>query len=588
MSLPLQKCRYLLRRKIFYVAISLCLASLLAIWLVPNLYQKPLPLVVVSKSRLDEPAPDGISTASTWQESPQFHGPLPLATVEQNHLADAEAYPDAALPRLIYYPSDTQAVVGVAYDKEADYPEKSPFEPEDSAVDALVRRSVAELGFGPPENPLRDFIERGNRVVIKPNIEGPGKFQCTHPSVVRTIIVMAAQAGAKEIIVAESSPMYFTEKILIDSGYKKMVEDLIKSGLPHAQGLPPCRLVLRNLDGTNWSWVDTGAASAYPGEEFSDKDLLTSLTSGTYHRQTDSHGRNPNGRVLNQNAIFDSLFDADVVINVPRLKVHLFLINTLAIKNFVGITVSSTLGIQQIGNMNRVAHSGTKSGPDHMVWGFGNDILWRELANIQRAVIYWKNGEMKPSPQRKLLCVLDAVCAGDGQHGNGPKVQLGYILASVDPIAIDAVGSRLMRYDFRSIPVINNAPIVPSHPWGTNDPARILLKGDPIGPWANRLFKNPYSNLEEFKRVVINDLQQPKLLKQNCRQGKQGKIIISVKSDDACVVYLHYGEGKDIKTVRMEKNGKEFKTAIPAELQPFKCFLTAHDRYFNSAQYVVD
>lgn len=587
LALPRRLCKNLLGRRILRIAIPLCLVAFLAAWLVPRLFQDPLPVAAVAQNHRAEPAADGITAASEWVDSPLIQDPLPLAAVAQNHLADAAAYPVADFPRYIVYPSDKQAVVGVAYDPNADYPETSPFNPQGNAVDVLVRRAVAELGFGPPENPLRDFIEHGYRVVIKPNIEGGAKFQCTHPSVVRTIIDIAAQAGAAEIIVAESSPFYYTEQSLQDSGYAKMVKKLKSAGLPRVPGLPPCRLVLRNLEGTCWSWVDTGAASAYPAGEFADTDLLTSLGKRTYHRQTDSHGRNPNGRVLNKNAVYDTMFDADVIINVPRLKVHLFVINTLAIKNFVGITVSSTSGINKVGNMNRVAHSGTKNGPDHMVWGFGNDILWRELANIQRAVIYWKNGEMKPAPQRKMLCILDAVCAGDGPHGKGPKVQVGYVLASVDPIAVDAVGSRLMRYDFRSIPVINNAPMVPSHPWGTNDPARILLQGDPIGPGADRLFSNPHSKFDEFRQVIIHDLEPPKLKNPDVLHKNQGVHVVEVKSEDAAVIFLHYNEGDGIKTVRMEKNGNEFKAVVPAQSTPRKFILTAHDRFFNSARYVI-
>jgi len=500
-----------------------------------------------------------------------FGPALPLALIDQRHLADRSSYDAAEFSPRLEYPSATEAAVSVAYDPKADYPAASPFDPQDNSVYPLVRRAVAALGLGTPDNPLKGFIGQGQRVLIKPNLEGAGQFQCTHPSVVRAVIDLAAQAGAAEIIVADCSPCLCTKQAIEGSGYIKMIDEL------NARR-PPCRLILRNLDGTAWSWVDTGPASAYPPGKFTDADLATSEGDNTYHQQTDSHGRNPHGRLLNQNAVFDSLFNADVIINVPRLKVHGMIINTLAIKNFVGVTVSSTTGTKAAENTYRIAHYGTAKGPKHMVQGFGNDILWRELANVWRAVIYWKDGTMHPTPQRKMLCVLDAVCAGNGSHGNGPKVQPGYVLASVDPIAIDAVGSRLMRYDFRQVPIINNAPAVPSHPWGTNDPARIRLIGDPIGPGLGLLFANPYDKEKEFKNVIITDLDPPQLGTPRITTNA-GTLTITVDSPDACAVFLRYSLNGDEKIVRMARKKNAFSAAVPADAE--ECRVEAHDRFFN-------
>ena len=216
-----------------------------------------------------------------------------------------------------------------------------------------------------------------------------------------------------------------------------------------------------------------------------------------------------------------------------------------------------------------------------MVQCFGNDILWRELANINRAMFYWKDGEMKDVPQRKVLCVLDAVSAGNGSHGGGPKVKVGAVLASVDPIAVDAVGSRLMRYDFRSIPPINNAPSVPSHPWGTNDPAAIRLVGDMIGPKVGLLFSNPFDKEKEFKQVVIDDLEPPAVA-EPVIEAKGGKLTASVKCEGACTVFLYCTRNGATSIVRMARQGDTFTAAVPAGPAEFR--LVAQDRFFNSTQ----
>ena len=49
--------------------------------------------------------------------------------------------------------------------------------------------------------------------------------------------------------------------------------------------------------------------------------------------------------------------------------------------------------------------------------------------------------------KRPDLCLVDAVVALTGMHLSGTPKKLGLILASFDPLAIDAVGSRLLGHD---------------------------------------------------------------------------------------------------------------------------------------------
>jgi len=504
--------------------------------------------------------------------APLLRGRAPLALVGRHHLADETSYDAAELSTALIYPSPKEAIVSVARDGRADYVSDSPHDEEDNPVYPLVWRAVSQLGLGSADNPLEGFIEPGDRVLIKPNLEGHSPLQHTRPCVVRPLIDMAAQAGAGEIIVADSAPVNKTQEVLEETGYIRMVADLNKRPIP-------CKLTVCNLDKTPWSWVNPGEASAYTPGQFKDGDLC-SAAGNRYHQNPDSHGRTTGGRILNWYALYDLPFDADVVINVPRLKVHSIMINTLAIKNLVGITAWSTAGDKESGGFARIAHFGSQDGPEHIVKGFGNDIAWRELANINRALLYWKDGKMHDSPQRKVLNVLDAIACGDGSHGAGPKVNVGTILASVDPIAIDAVGSRLMCYDFRYIPIINNAPGVPSHPWGTHDPAKVRLVGDPIDESINHLFSNPWDKTDEFKLLGVRDLSPPRPV--GPRPAiKQGKLVISVDCPDASAVFLYYKQGPGaFSPVRMARRCGSFSYSLPD--RPTDYYYVAQDKYFNT------
>ena len=53
--------------------------------------------------------------------------------------------------------------------------------------------------------------------------------------------------------------------------------------------------------------------------------------------------------------------------------------------------------------------------------------------------------------RRPDLCVVDAAVALRGSHLAGTPARLGLILAGDDPVAVDAVGSRLLGHDPRRI-----------------------------------------------------------------------------------------------------------------------------------------
>jgi uncharacterized protein (DUF362 family) len=54
---------------------------------------------------------------------------------------------------------------------------------------------------------METIVHKGDRVVIKPNLawaRGPETGACTHPEVLKAVIQLAQQAGAKEVLVVEN------------------------------------------------------------------------------------------------------------------------------------------------------------------------------------------------------------------------------------------------------------------------------------------------------------------------------------------------------------------------------------------------
>ncbi len=67
---------------------------------------------------------------------------------------------------------------------------------------AITREAIKALGG------MNRFIRRGEKVIIKPNIgwdRTPELAACTNPEVVRTLVELVLEAGAKEVIVTDNS-----------------------------------------------------------------------------------------------------------------------------------------------------------------------------------------------------------------------------------------------------------------------------------------------------------------------------------------------------------------------------------------------
>lgn len=108
------------------------------------------------------------------------------------------------------------------------------------------------------------------------------------------------------------------------------------------------------------------------------------------------------------------------IISLPILKDHSFTKTTIAMKNMFGLAPAP----RYRGSWNK---SKLHSPSTHK--------------SVFDVCLY----------KRPELCVVDAVVALAGMHLSGSQRNLGLILASLDPVAVDAVGSELMGHDPRKI-----------------------------------------------------------------------------------------------------------------------------------------
>lgn len=236
------------------------------------------------------------------------------------------------------------------------------YRPEE--ISASLEKLFSSLGG------LGQFISPGNSVLIKPNLltdRAPEKAVTTHPEVARALIHMIRQCGGKPFIGDSPAGTHKIESILKKTGFRALCED----------------------------------------------EKVTFLVL----EKEPSISHNYHGTTL---AISRPALEADVIVNVPKLKTHSFTMFTNAVKNVFGLLP---------GYQKALLHK-TFPTPDQ----FGGCL----------AFLY--------SKIRPELTVCDAITAmeGDGPSAGSP-VNLGFLAASADGVALDRILCQMLKIDFNEV-----------------------------------------------------------------------------------------------------------------------------------------
>jgi hypothetical protein len=237
-----------------------------------------------------------------------------------------------------------------------------------------------------------------------------------------------------------------------------------------------------------------------------------------------------------------TVLDADVVINVPKLKTHRKVGLTAALKNLVGINGhkdwlphhragSRSEGgdeylnksplkrlrtrlveavdrepfsplnelrrftIRAAGAINRV------TGHDRFAEGswYGNDTCWRMVHDLNSLLVYADaEGRMTDRRQRFTYTIVDGIIAGEGEGPMSPTPRHeGILVAGANPVAVDAVIATLIGFDYRKLAIIRDgfAP----RPWPLVDfrPEDIEVRSD-VAAWNGLAVGSPCDDALAF------------------------------------------------------------------------------------------
>lgn len=419
--------------------------------------------------------------------------------------------------------------------KTIEYPNKTPFFPDqiypelknigikmsvdkDNGVFATVRSAFIAMGLdksniGTPKwNPLSELINKGDMVVIKPNfvldynINDETSFSTiTHGAVIRAVIdyvILALKENGK-IIVADAPQMNCNfDKLLIKNGMKGVAEyydaqlkssgisfeliDLRREMTQYKNGVVWKRIPLSG-DPRGYTIVDLGDDSEFKGinpDNFYGADYNRKETIAAH-----SYGHH-------KYFISNTILQSDVIISMPKLKVHRKVGVTLNLKNMVGIngnknylvhyqvgtksqggdefSVESKIAVMDrkvkdktlgrnwsVGKYLYVIYMGLKKlcgikdaeSIDRAGDWWGNDTTWRMALDLNKVLLYSnKYGKMSDDQQRRYLSVVDGIVGGEGEGPLQPTPVLsGVIFAGRNPVSTDIVAATYMGIDYTKV-----------------------------------------------------------------------------------------------------------------------------------------
>ncbi len=392
---------------------------------------------------------------------------------------------------------------------------KGPADYRDPAgVQALVRDALERLALP------AGFIRPGDRVVLKPNwvkehderTPGPDAWEhvVTHPAVIEAVLRwVAPQLQGRGRLTICDAPQ-------TDSSFAKLRQYCRLDGMVAGgrRDFPGVEIVLLDLRPEEWTAVDgvTVARTALPGDplgstqvrldaasEFTGFPGLGRLYGASFDMaETNAHHTGTAHDYL----LCRTPMDADVFINLPKLKTHKKAGITCALKNLVGINANKNwlphhtegtpgqggdqfatdsaktrleqswlgtakravknnpslarafipfkkLGRAVFGDTQQVVRSGN--------W-HGNDTCWRMVLDLNKCLFHFDGAGNRRAQPPRYLAVVDGIIAGEGNGPMSPDPKpCGVILAGTHPTAVDCVAATLMGFEWPKLPLLKNS-----------------------------------------------------------------------------------------------------------------------------------
>jgi len=428
--------------------------------------------------------------------------------------------------------------VAVFQQEKMSYPETPPFHPPksypecpfegkfdsentvyDSIRNLLLYLRMDRQNYGSRYwNPLKSVINKGDIVLIKPNMiahshrhSDAWEHVITHGSILRaaTDYVFLALGGEGRIIIADA-PQTDSKVDLIK---KRMCIEYIQDFYWTTK-----KFEIEFIDLRNESWIEEEGiyldTIKLPGDPLG--NVIINLGKKSFLAEHDGKGKHYYGAFydidetnqhhtdgVHEYLVSKTAIECDAFISLPKLKTHKKVGMTLNLKGLVGINGDKNwlphfaLGAPEEGgdqfsnkkiaqklensivlkakklllNKNKLTQKlavKLKSfgyylfGDTEEVirsgnW-YGNDTCWRMTLDLNRILLYGSIDGKMENRLKKYFSIVDGII---GMEGNGPVAgnpkPAGMIIAGRNPLAVDMVCTKIMGFDYQKIPMLSRA-----------------------------------------------------------------------------------------------------------------------------------
>lgn len=348
-------------------------------------------------------------------------------------------------------------------------------------------------------------IEPNKKIVLKPNwvyqniTESDKLCLTTHPNFILAVLEYVLQLKPISVIIGDSPIQSCNWDKLLSIEFIKAVDTL------HAKhGIPINIIDFRNekLIGKKELHTNIRGANSYVLYDLASVSLLEPLSKqnknfivGGYDSRITALNHD---RGKHKYLIANEVIEADIVINLPKLKTHQKAGITNGLKNYVGTIGEKAYLAHHSSNLSKGGgdcypgnnyirkaseyfreksdkYKGTLAyhfyhNLSSIIWRlakktnyanlngawYGNDTVWRMVIDINKILQYGNSeGKLSDKPQRKLITICDAIIAG---QGNGPlkpdPLAMGLIAISDTDWLLDCVMATLMDFDINKIPLL--------------------------------------------------------------------------------------------------------------------------------------
>lgn len=399
--------------------------------------------------------------------------------------------------------------IGISFDKCEKPDPYSDF----STISSLIHDALIQGGLGQVDAhiPFLDIVEPGMTVLLKPNFvyhenhSGTG-MECmtTQNQFILAVLKEINPTKPRNIIIGDAPIQSSDWNCLVTPGFiqdaKKICGDVNVEFRDFRQTIIKNHNLINGIEKSlrkNSDYLEFDLKKESLLEPISDQYRQFRCTSYNPHKILESHSEG-----VHKYSISREIFDADIFLNLPKLKTHRKAGITAALKNVVGlIGDKSTLPHHRVGGsllhgdcyqglgvFKRLAelsidsanrkigtpgytkwmritdrflklHRMTGSTPDIEGCWYGNNTLWRMVLDLNRIMLYGTaNGEMKDFPQRKIWSLTDAMICGEAEGPLSPTPKyVGAVTFSDSSSYADLVHAALFKLDPSKISIINES-----------------------------------------------------------------------------------------------------------------------------------